>query len=141
MSYLCQNMQIFANKLGKLRLFWFFDYSFTKKEKVSPTVIRQTPPPQKIFYVVQECRTFTNSLELNIIKSYQSFGHQASLNGSFDKKNPIGIGNFTYPPSEQCHPLSQYGEYVLFSNQLNCSYFYQLMIKQLNLFVPNASFL
>ena len=40
MSYLCQNMKLFVNKLDKLQLFCFFDYSLTKKEKVSPTVIR-----------------------------------------------------------------------------------------------------
>ena len=52
MSYLCQIMKLFANKLGKLQLFWFFDYSFTKKrEKNLPTFIQQTPPPlQKIFF-------------------------------------------------------------------------------------------
>ena len=50
MSYLCQNMKLFGNTLGKLRLFLFFDYSFTKKEKISPTAIQKTPPlapPQK----------------------------------------------------------------------------------------------
>ena len=53
MSYSCQNMKLFGNTLGKLRLFLFFDYSFTKKEKISPTAIQKTPPlappPQKIF--------------------------------------------------------------------------------------------
>ena len=34
-------MKLFANKLGKLRLFGFFDYSLSKKEKNSPTVVQQ----------------------------------------------------------------------------------------------------
>ena len=39
-------MKLFANKLDKLGLFRFFDYSLSKKEKVSSTVIRQqTPTP------------------------------------------------------------------------------------------------
>ena len=45
MSYLCQNIELLANKLDKLRIFWLFDYSFTKTAKSSSTVIRQTPPP------------------------------------------------------------------------------------------------
>ena len=45
MSYLCQNIKLLANKLDKLRIFWLFDYSFTKIAKSSSTVIRQTPPP------------------------------------------------------------------------------------------------
>ena len=42
MSYFFENMKLFANKLGK---FWFFYYSFTKKEKDSPTAIWQLPQP------------------------------------------------------------------------------------------------
>ena len=46
--YLCQNMKLFANKLGKVRLFWFFDYSFTKKGKFHlPSSDKPPPPPQK----------------------------------------------------------------------------------------------
>ena len=44
MSYLCQNMKLFANKLGKLRLFWFFDYSFKKKEKFHLPPSDKPPP-------------------------------------------------------------------------------------------------
>ena len=44
MSYLCRNTKLFANKLGKLQLFWFFDYSFTKFQKISPILIQQNPP-------------------------------------------------------------------------------------------------
>ena len=45
MSYLCQNMKLFANKLGKLRLFWFFDYSLKKKKKFHLPPSDKTPPP------------------------------------------------------------------------------------------------
>ena len=45
MSYLCQNMKLFANKLGKLRLFWFFDYSLKKKEKFHLPPSDKPPPP------------------------------------------------------------------------------------------------
>ena len=53
MSYLCQNMKLFANKLGKLRLFWFFDYSLKKKKKFHlPPSDKPLPPPpkKKIFF-------------------------------------------------------------------------------------------
>ena len=53
MSYLCQNMKLFANKLGKLRLFWFFDYSLKKKEKFHLPPSDKPPPPhtKKTSYV------------------------------------------------------------------------------------------
>ena len=47
MSYLCQNMKLFANKLGKLRLFWFFDYSLKKKEMFHLPPSDNPPPPHK----------------------------------------------------------------------------------------------
>ena len=52
MSYMRQNMKLFANKLGKLELFWLFDYSFTKTEKLSPAATQQIPSPN-FFYVAR----------------------------------------------------------------------------------------
>ena len=48
-SYLCENMKLPANKLGKLRLFWFSDHSFVQKERFSFSIIRQIPL-LKIFF-------------------------------------------------------------------------------------------
>ena len=93
--YLCQNMKLFANKLAKLPLSWFFNYSFTKKKIFHLPSSGKTL--QKSFYVGQGCQTFTNSLKLKNIKSHKSCGHHLSLIQSSDKKT-LGIGNFIYLP-------------------------------------------
>ena len=41
MSYFYQKMKLFANKLYKLRLFWFLDYALTKKQNFFSTAIQQ----------------------------------------------------------------------------------------------------
>ena len=49
-SYLSQNIKLFANKLGKLRLFWFFRL-FIYKERKNFTNRYPTKPPQKTLYL------------------------------------------------------------------------------------------
>ena len=93
--YFCQNMKLFANKLAKLPLSWFFNYSFTKKKTFHLPSSGKTL--QKSFYVGQGCQTFTNSLKLKNIKSHKSCGDHPSLIQSSDKKT-LGIGNFIYLP-------------------------------------------
>ena len=75
-------MKLFVNELGEKRLFWFFDNSFTKKRKHFT-----------YRHLTKYLKTFTNGLKLKNIKSHKSFGHQPSLNGSFDQKT-LGIGKF-----------------------------------------------
>ena len=90
-------MNLFANKLGKLRLFEFFDYSFSKKEKISLIFIRQHSPTHPPPFLQKQKRGLgmPNFLKLKNIKSHKSCGHQPSLNESSDKKT-LGIGNFAF---------------------------------------------
>ena len=88
MFYLCQNMKLFANKLGKLRLFWFL-WLFIYKKKI--IIVIHLPPfdetTQKTFYVVWGCQTFTNSLRLKNIKSHKLWP-SAFFKQNFWRKTP-----------------------------------------------------
>ena len=87
MSYLCQNIKLLANKLDKLRIFWLFDYSFTKIAKSSSTVIRQTPPPPPPAPPTRPLPPKKKLCRLGVsnLKSHKSCGHPPSLNGVLRK--------------------------------------------------------
>ena len=92
-------MNLFANKLGKLRLFEFFDYSFSKKEKISLIVIRQHspthPPPPSFLQKQKHGLGMPNFLKLKNIKSRKSCGHQPSLKTSIGQ-GAVSFGLPTY---------------------------------------------
>ena len=50
MSCFCQNVKLFVNKLGQLRLVWFLNYSFTK-ERTNFTNSHPKKPPIFFFFL------------------------------------------------------------------------------------------
>ena len=68
-------MKLFTNKLGKLQLFWFFDYSFTKKKKFHLPLSHKIPQKNSLQGLrVPNFHTQKKKLKLKNVKSHKSCG-------------------------------------------------------------------
>ena len=69
-------MKLCTNKLGKLQLFWFFDYSFTKKKKLHLPLSHKIPKKNSLqgLRVPNFHKKKKKMLKLKNVKSHKSCG-------------------------------------------------------------------